>query len=109
MKIVKIDFGVPKVGSGMTQSFGSDYYAFEVTSVSDDKKRVIVRSCKPNVISGSVCDGTAVYDLTELYGRPTELRFRYGAWYNIFSDGRLPEKIKNMKFGVKIQYQDPSF
>jgi isopentenyldiphosphate isomerase len=130
---------LPQVGKGMTELLWTDRHAYQVMSVSNDFKNIIVQRCDARRTDNlGMTDSGQQYDYSCLHPYQYKLTFRNKIWKwvideivyqekdtafnaaNFSENGDLKYipgittiqtsyKKANVVFGIQQEYEDPSF
>ena len=102
----------PKVGEGATILGWTDRKAYEVISVSNDGKEVVLQRYSPRRADDRGMTDAQEYIYDTLIESYLTLRFRYGRWYEKYEgeEGEKPFYCRaHVIFGEKMEYYDYSF
>lgn len=111
IKAIKEDL-IIEVGLGVTQSVGSDSYAYYISEILP--KNVIGLYRPACHFDKSWADGEMkVADFDPTIKSSMYIKRRYGHWWNVKADGtpisRFTGRYCNLYFGHARAYRDPSF
>jgi len=109
--LMSYDKNMPEVGKGATELLWSDRHAYQVTWVSDDKKKCTIRRCDAQRIDNNGMDESQEYDYSKLLDYDINLIFRYGSWYSYAKVVEfIDEKIYDTTtFEERQQYYNEDF
>ena len=105
-------FHLPKVGEDVTECLWSDREAYHCVEVSKDGRTATLIRYKPKFVGSGY--GDERYEFVDdngnllLSSMTIKVRFKYNKWRVLYEDGKTGG-IKNLAWGVRSEYRDPSF